>query len=365
MKVAVLTSSRADYGIYFPLLRELKNDIFFELELVVFGTHLSENFGLTIEQIISDGFEVFAKIETVPSGNLPIDISSEIGNTIVKFANFWASNSYDLVFCLGDRYEMFAACAASVPFNVRLAHIHGGEKTTGAIDDCFRHSITHMASIHFAASSIYRDRVINLKESKNNVYNVGSLSIDNLKNLKLLSLSEFYSKFNIDLSIKSILITFHPETVSYEKNIVYIQNLIDALYQINGYQFIITMPNADTMGLVIREKLSQFINNSPYAIGIESFGTIAYLSCMKYCSFLLGNTSSGFIEASYFPKPVINLGKRQNGRIVTPNIINCEIEKENILDVVKQIELSEKSSKIDIYGDGNTAKSIVSILKSM
>lgn len=365
MRVAVLTSSRADYSIYYPLLKKLKGDIFFQLSLVVFGSHLSEKFGSTIDQILSDGFDVTAKIETLPSDNSPSDISKSIGETIIKFSEFWKKNPYDLVFCLGDRYEMFAACVASIPFNIKLAHIHGGEKTLGAIDDCFRHSITHMASIHFTASSVYYRRVIDLKQSSNQVYNVGALSFDNIKNLQFLSKDEFYKKFKINLNKKSILITFHPETVSFERNLRYVETLINALHELEGYQYIITMPNSDTMGNLVREKLNSFIETTPNSFGIESFGNIAYLTCMKYCSFLLGNTSSGFIEASYFSKPVINLGDRQKGRIVTPNIINCEIKKELIIEAINRIQYLNDLDKTIIYGDGNAAEKIISIIKSI
>lgn len=365
MKVAVLTSSRADYSIYFPLIKLLKEDSYFELSIIVFGTHLSKMFGNTVDQITKDGFTIYEKIETAPTESTPFDISYAIGDTILKFSSFWKKNYFDLVFCLGDRYEMFAACAASVPFNIRLAHIHGGEKTLGAIDDCFRHSITHMAAFHFTSAEPYYNRVTQLKESDFNVYNVGALSFDNLANLDFLSVEEFKANFNIDLRIKSILITFHPETVSFEKNKYYIEAIIESLNEFKGYQYIITMPNADTMGSIIREKLNIFIENTPNAIGVESFGTIGYLTCMKHCKFMLGNSSSGFIEAAFFNKPVINVGSRQNGRINTPNIINCEIQKDLILAAMNKISINSNSEKIDIYGDGNAACKILSIIKNI
>lgn len=364
MKIGLLTSSRADYSIYYPLLKLLNEDPFFDLSIIAFGTHLSKDYGYTIDQIIQDGFLIAEKIETMPQDDSPASISNAIGITVSKFSELWSKSSYDLVLCLGDRYEMFAACVATVPFNIRLAHIHGGEKTLGAIDDCFRHSITHMASVHFTSAEPYRNRVKILKESSKHVYNVGALSFDNLKSLKLLSTNEFLERFKIDLTVKSILITFHPETVSFERNVCYIETLIDVLKGLSGYQYIITMPNADTMGHIIREKLNSFIEETPHAIGIESFGTLGYLSCMKYCSFMMGNTSSGFIEAAFFHKGVINLGARQNGRITTPNIISCEIKKEPMLEAVQKISMIESTGNIKIYGDGNTAGRILSILKS-
>jgi GDP/UDP-N,N'-diacetylbacillosamine 2-epimerase (hydrolysing) len=365
MKVLVLTSSRADYSIYYPLLRLLNEDPYFDLSIVAFGTHLSKEYGYTIDQIFFDGFTVHEKIETLPHCDSPESISQAIGLTVIKFSEFWSKCSYDFVFCLGDRYEMFAACLATVPFNIKLAHIHGGEKTLGAIDDCFRHSITHMATVHFTSAEPYRRRVVNLKENDDFVYNVGALSIDNLKKLKLLTINEFFDMFKIDLSIESILITFHPETVSFEKNILYVETLIEVLTDLKNYQFIITMPNSDTMGNVIRKKLNSFINDTPHAFGIESFGTVGYLSCMKYCSFMMGNTSSGFIEASFFNKPVINLGSRQNGRIITPNIINSDITRESLINAIQGISKIDRTEEIKIYGDGNTAEHILTILKNL
>ena len=236
MKVAVLTSSRADYGIYLPLLKALKSDSFFELSIIAFGTHLSQKHGYTLHQIESDGFEVSIKVDTLPVDDTPFAISNAIGKAVSNFSKVWSENKFDLVFCLGDRYEMFAACASSIPFNVKLAHIHGGEQTLGAIDDAFRHAITHMSTYHFTTTEAYKNRVIELKGNNNDIYNVGALSIDNLKTLPLYSIEEFKNKFQIDLSEPSILITFHPETVSFEMNETYINEIITALGETKGYQ---------------------------------------------------------------------------------------------------------------------------------
>lgn len=364
MRVAVLTSSRADYGIYLPLLKALKNDSYFELSIIAFGTHLSKKHGYTLNQILEDGFEVQIKLDTLPDNDSPSDISKAIGKTILNFSEVWNENSFDLVFCLGDRYEMFGACVSSLPFNIKLAHIHGGEKTLGAIDESFRHSITHFSKYHFTTTNQYKQRVVELKQNSENVYNVGALSIDNLKQMRLLSIEEFKNKFNIDLSQPGILITFHPETVTFEKNEEYTNELIAALNETKNYQFIITMPNADTMGNIIREKLKRFIVSHSNAFGIESFGTLGYLSCMKHSSFMLGNTSSGFVEASFFQKYVINLGKRQTGRIMTGNIINCNFDKKEILGAIKIFETINMPAASHIYGDGTTAEKIVQILKN-
>ncbi|MFZ6014052.1 MAG: UDP-N-acetylglucosamine 2-epimerase, partial [Bacteroidota bacterium] len=193
----------------------------------------------------------------------------------------------------------------------------------------------------------------------------GSLSMDNLRSLKLLTIPEIHERFQIDLSIPTILITFHPETVLFERNKEYVEELIAALKEIDEYQFLITMPNADTLGNMIRSKLQDFIKTSKNAIGVESLGTLGYLSCMKNCAFMLGNTSSGFIEAAYFPKYVVNIGTRQQGRIVTENIRNCAIQKADILDAIKLFDNFRPSKKIDIYGDGFAAQKMIKILKTI
>jgi GDP/UDP-N,N'-diacetylbacillosamine 2-epimerase (hydrolysing) len=365
MKIAVLTSSRADYGIYYPLLKLLKEDVFFDLEIIAFGTHLSVAHGYTLSCIEKDGFGVKHQISTVPGGDSPSDIAFSIGDTIEKFSKLWSENKYDLVFALGDRYEMFAAVSATTPFNIKVAHISGGETTLGAIDNVYRHSITLMSAYHFVSTDIYKKRVIEITGSEEHVYNVGALSIDNLRNMKLLSSQEFYQKFNIDLSKPSILITFHPETVSFEKNEIYINEVIKALEKCSEYQLVITMPNTDTMGNMIRARLKDFIAHSDNAIEVESFGALGYLSCMKYCAFMLGNTSSGFVEASFFPKYVINLGDRQKGRLVTPNIINVPIQHEEIEKAIKNVETLKPLNNLNVYGTGNASGQIVNILKQV
>jgi GDP/UDP-N,N'-diacetylbacillosamine 2-epimerase (hydrolysing) len=362
MRIGVLTSSRADYSIYYPLLLAVRADARFSLDIIAFGTHLSKQHGYTLKQIQDDGFQVKHAIQTLPENDTPEEISRSMGSTLSSFASLWKKEKFDLVFCLGDRYEMFAACASTVPFNLKLAHIHGGEETLGAIDNVFRHSITHMASYHFTAAEAYKKRVTELKGNDEHVYNVGSLSIDNLRSLKLYTPNEFKEHFGIDLEIPSILITFHPETVSVEKNEYFIQEILGALNELNGYQFIFTMPNADMMGNMIRRYIQDFISVTPHAKAVESFGTIGYLSCMKHCSFMLGNTSSGFIEASFFPKFVINLGDRQKGRILTSNIYSCRIEKEEIVKAIEERRAKMDISQAAIYGDGNTAGKIIEAL---
>jgi GDP/UDP-N,N'-diacetylbacillosamine 2-epimerase (hydrolysing) len=347
------------------LLRALKNDEFFELHLLVFGTHLAEKYGYTAHQIVEDGFDISHRFITAPEDDSPGHIVKSMATTMVTFSSLWEKESFDMLIALGDRYEMFAAVASTVAFNIPVAHIHGGETTLGAIDNAFRHSITSMAKYHFTSCEEYKSRVIEIKGSNQGVYNVGALSIDTLSSMEFLTIREFYEKHKIDLNKPTILFTFHPETVSYQKNEEYVITLIEALKELKEYQVVITMPNSDTMGNIIRDNLKSFINDNRNTFGIESFGSKSYLSCMKYCSFMLGNTSSGFVEASWFPKTVINVGERQKGRILTSNIITCAIEKNEILKAIAGIDENRIKSVNEIYGKGETAKRIITLIKEI
>lgn len=363
MNIGVLTSSRADYGIYFPLLKALHEDNYFNLTMLVFGTHLSQRYGYTVGHIEKDGFTIGARLETVPKDDSPQAISAAMAATISAFSSVWIENKYDLIFALGDRYEMFAAVASALPFNIPVAHLHGGETTLGAIDNAFRHCITHMSRYHFVSCEPYGNRVRELTGFSKNIFNVGALSIDNLAHLQYLSKEEFLARFKIDLNLPTILVTFHPETVAFEKNEEYVLTLIDVLKELIQYQIVITMPNADTMGLIIRKHLVSFIEHYNHVIGVENFGLIGYISCMNYCKFMIGNTSSGFVEAAWFAKPVVNIGDRQKGRIETPNIYSCSIEKKEIRKGIEWAETFDSSVDCNIYGEGNAVGKIVEILK--
>jgi GDP/UDP-N,N'-diacetylbacillosamine 2-epimerase (hydrolysing) len=367
MKIGLLTSSRADFGIYLPLIKKLDSDPFFDLKIIAFGTHLSNKFGKTINEIIDSRFPVKYKLKTIPKDDTPYGIASSVGKTVSTFSEFWNKNRFDLVFALGDRFEMLGAVLAGSPFNVQFVHIHAGETTLGAIDNAYRHSISLMSKYLFVSTEEYRKRAVEIIKRPKDVFNVGALSIDNLKNEKLYSKKEFFKRFNIDLNNPTILTTFHPETVSFEKNEQYIKELLSALTELTKkYQVVITMPNADTEGLMIRNKIKEFGINNDNVFLVESFGMKGYLSCMKYSRMLLGNTSSAFVEAAFFPKWVINLGHRQDGRINTPNIFTIPVEKEEILKTVEKIEsLPNIPSESNIYGDGHAAENIIRIIKSL
>lgn len=366
--VAVLTSSRADYGIYLPLLKLLQKDKFFKLNIIAFGTHTSSSHGHTIDNILKDGFKIFYQIESMVSGDSPDAISTTIALTSLKFADFWRDhqNDFDIVFCLGDRYEMFAAVIAGIPFNIQFAHLHGGEKTLGAIDNIFRHAITLASKIHFVSCNEHAKRVSELIESKDNIFNVGSLSLDNLTNQHLLSKKEFFDMFGVDLNKKTILVTFHPETISSKLNEEYAEELSSALTELKSYKVLITLPNADIFGSIIRNRFVLLSLKSHHRIFcLENLGSQGYFTAMTFCSFLLGNTSSGIIEAASFGKWVINVGNRQEGRIQSENIYNVPADKRKILQAVKKIEKNPEYKGGNIYYKENPAGNICSVLKKL
>ena len=365
MRVGVLTSSRADYGIYLPLLKKMAADPFFECSLIVFGTHLSQHHGHTVDLILNDGFLIEEKIHTVPAGDSPMEISQAMGKTMNLFSEFWDKKKkhFDLVISLGDRYEMFAAVSAAVPFNISIAHFHGGETSLGAIDESFRHSITAMAQLHFTATQKSAERVAAIKGNKANIYNVGAMSLDHLSDMQLMSAGEFEKKFGV-YPDRPVLVTFHPETIAYEKNELYCEELLKALEQL-GKQIIITLPNADTMGNLLRKKMIEFDHQHKNVFSFDTLGSHGYFSCMNLCSVMIGNTSSGIIEAASFQKPVVNLGMRQAGRERGENVIDCEIKAERILEAVNCAQQMDLKKIKNIYGDGNASSKVIQILKSL
>lgn len=366
IKIGLLTSSRADYSIYRPLIELLTQVRHYELTIIAFGSHLSKLHGYTIKQIEEDGYEVPLKINTLSTAtNTPYSISDNIGKVIKSFSKVWRDNHFDLVFCLGDRYEMFAAVVAGLPFNVNFAHLYGGETTLGAIDEALRHSITHMSKYHFTSCEQYKQRVESLVQSSSSVFNCGSLSYDNLSSIKLPSIRYLNQLTGLDFHHPTILTTFHPETKEYGRNIEHIQNLSLALSQLKHYNILITMPNNDTFNHPIKKEIQGLAKRHNNIKVIANMGTVNYLAAMKYCSLMLGNTSSGFVEASWFPTKVINLGERQNGRIITPNIINCPIKKDLILQTVEDIQKMPVPQNTRIYGSGKSAKCITSTLMQM
>jgi GDP/UDP-N,N'-diacetylbacillosamine 2-epimerase (hydrolysing) len=364
MKIGILTSSRADYGIYLPLLNKLKEDVFFNMEIIAFGTHLSKSHGYTLNEIEKDNFICIHTISSFISNDDEQAISTSYGLTVLKFADFWQANKYDLVFCLGDRFEMSAAVQAGIPYGQNFAHIHGGETTLGAIDNIYRHQITLASVLHFTATEQFSDKVIQLTGISENVHTVGSLSLDGIENFKPIEKQLFFDKFKIPHQ-DFALITFHPETIDPDSNKLTAVEMRNALAQLSNKLFlVITMPNADTMGSIFRKEIELLKKEfSERVLCIENFGKENYFSAMYYAKILIGNTSSGILEAASFGKYVVNVGNRQKGRAQSNNVINCEFEEMAIISNVIYAMSLEKYKGKNVYFREGVYDKIIKILK--
>ena len=363
-KICIFTGTRAEYGLLKPLIDKLKQEPKIELQLLITGMHLSPEFGLTDQSIDIQGIKRVEKVEILLSSDTPIGISKAMGLGMISFSEAFSRLKPDLLVGLGDRFELFSAVSAALVANIPVAHIHGGELTYGAYDDAFRHSITKMAHLHFTSSEEYRQRVIQLGENPQTVYNVGSLGLENIKNMKLLTFRQLEESISFKLDKPFFVVTFHPVTL--EKNTAekQMKELINALGEFKTYKIIFTKPNADNEGRTIIKLMDDYVNNNPdQAIAFDSMGQLKYLSALKYCTMMIGNSSSGIIEMPFFNKPTINIGDRQKGRIMARAIIQCEPNRTSIKNAINMgLNISSKSNIIKSKNDAS--KKIKKILVS-
>lgn len=363
LRIGVLTSTRADFGPYQPLLEKLKDySEEFETELIVFGTHLSQFHGYTRSEVEKFSAFPIREVYGMPLSDTPQAIADAYGSLISNFSQYWASHDYDWVFALGDRYEMSAAVQAGIPQGIKFAHLHGGETTLGAIDNIYRHQISLASTLHFVATDQFADRVKEITHSQD-VYTVGALSLDNLSQLKLPSWSTVKEQFDIDTN-DFILCTFHPETVAFGKNAAYSREASEALTQISeSCPVVITMPNADTEGTLFRNAFLNLKNKYPTRFFlVESFGRLNYFAAMRQSKFLLGNTSSGIVEAASFQKQVVNVGDRQKGRPQSNNIINARFNAKAIVEACTLTTEAGIYKGENIYHKPGTAIQILKLL---
>lgn len=368
-KIAIVTGTRAEYGLLKPLVQLVHEDDDLMLELLVTGSHLSANHGNTWQDIEKDGFPISRKIEILQASDSFVGVCKAMGLAQISFSEVFDDLKPEIVVILGDRYEMLAVASTAVMANIPVAHLHGGELTYGAIDDSIRHAITKMSSIHFTSAEVYRKRVIRLGEQPSTVFNTGAIGLDSIKKLSLLSRIDLQKSLGIELKSKNFIITFHPET----KSIVPAkQQLVELLFALDGQEdtlLLFTGANADTHGNEINAIINEFVKSRPErAVFFYSLGQLRYLSCLKHFDMMIGNSSSGIIEAPSFKLPVVNIGNRQKGRIMAKNIINCDINKADIaLSINEGLSDSFKETLSDLespYGDGNSAEMILEIIKT-
>ena len=368
-KICVVTSTRAEYGLLYWLLKEIKADSELKLQLIVTGVHLSPEFGLTYKEIEKE-FKIDKKIEILSSSHTSLDICAEMARVYEKFAPALAELKPDILVLLGDRYEIFGVAGVASIMQIPIAHIHGGETTQGAFDEAFRHSITKMSHIHFAATNEYANRIIQLGEDPSRVFNVGGPGIENIKKLNLLNKDEFEKSIKFKLAKKNILITFHPVTLENSSAREQFNELLNALDELEETNFIFTKANSDTDGDVINKMIDEYVSENPQkAVAFASLGQLRYLSAIKFVDIVLGNSSSALLEVPSFKKATINIGDRQKGRARASSVIDVRPVKEEILAAIKRAFSKEfeqtLKDTINPYDGGNPSKKMVKILKEI
>jgi UDP-hydrolysing UDP-N-acetyl-D-glucosamine 2-epimerase len=367
-RIGVVTVARSDYGIYLPILRMIQQDPDLELVLIVGGMHLSPEFGLTVNILEADGFKPSGKVEMLLSSDSPEGVAKSVGLGVIGFAQAFAQLKPDLLLLLGDRFEMMAAAVAALPFKVPIAHIHGGESTEGSIDEAIRHSITKMSHIHFASTETHGARIRQMGEEPWRVTVSGAPSLDNLQGMAFLSAEALERKYGLDLDRPPLLITYHPVSLDYENTEYQVTELLAAL-RTCGLPLIFTFPNADTSGRKIIQMIELFVKDMTLARVIVNLGTDGYFSLMSHAAAVVGNSSSGIVEAASFKLPVVNIGERQRGRFHAGNVIDCGYLRGQILEAIRKAVSQEFRETlrdlVNPYGDGHAAERIVAKLKSV
>lgn len=340
-KIGIITGTRAEYGLLKTLIRLVKEDANYELVMIVTGMHLSPEFGYTCKEIENDGYSITYKNEMLLSSDTAVGINKSIGLGMIGFADIFANADLSLIILLGDRFEAFAAATAAMVHRIPIAHIHGGETTQGAIDEAFRHSITKMSAIHFTSAQEYRNRVIQLGENPKTVFNVGSLGIENIRKMELMTRKELEEFIGLKLEGTVILVTFHPVTLENDTAERQFKNLLEVLEK-QSAKIIFTKANADTNGRIINYMIDEYVSRHlDSAVSFVSMGQLRYLSALKYCSLVIGNSSSGIIEAPAFFIPTVNIGDRQKGRIRAASVIDCGSDTNEIQRAIQKA-LSEE-----------------------
>jgi UDP-hydrolysing UDP-N-acetyl-D-glucosamine 2-epimerase len=366
--IGVVTVGRSDYGIYRPVLRAIQESPDLELQLFASGAHTSPEFGRTIGEIEADGFAVTDVVEMLLSNDSPASIATSMGLGTIGFAAAFARHRPDLVLVLGDRFEMHSAALAAIPFNMPIAHIHGGEVTAGAIDEALRHAITKYSHWHFAATREYANRIIQLGESPWRVEVTGAPGLDNINQIDFLSREQLEERVGLTLSGTPLLVTYHPVTYQFESTAEKFGELIEALESYPG-PIVLTKPNADTNGRVIADMAKSLAKRHSQMAVVDNLGTQAYFSLMQHVSAMVGNSSSGIIEAASFELPVVNLGMRQQGRSQSQNVLNATEDADGIRQAIATATSQGFRESLrgmsNSYGDGKAADKIVSRLSTL
>lgn len=368
-KICVITGTRAEYGLLYWTMKHILDSDDFDLQICVTGMHLAPEFGLTYQQIENDGFHIDEKIEILLSSDTSVGISKSIGLGVIGFSEAFQRLRPDLIFMLGDRFEIFSAAASAMVSKIPIAHCHGGEATEGLIDESIRHSVTKMSQLHFTSTEEYRKRVIQLGENPERVFNVGALGIENINRLQLMDKSTTENSMNFKLAKNNILVTFHPVTLEDATAENQFSALLEAIDSLEETNIIFTKPNADTDGRIIISLIDQYVaSHSDKSIAFISLGQLRYLSLLQHVDMVVGNSSSGLIEVPSFKIPTINIGDRQRGRLKSKSVIDCEPTKESILNAIEFAKSESFRKDLDsaenLYGKGDSSEKILNILRN-
>lgn len=368
-KICVITATRAEYGLLNPLMKQLQINQKFKLQVLVTGAHLSPEFGLTFKEIKAGGFKIDKKVEMLLSADTDTAISKSMGLGIIGFSEAFTELQPDAIIVLGDRYEMLAIASVASIFKIPIIHLCGGEITEGAYDDAFRHAITKLSQLHFTSTEQYKNRVIQMGEEPNRVFNVGAIGIDNIFNKKLLSKVDLENNLGIKFRKYNYQVTFHPETLGEKSAENQFRILLSAIKkQSDDCFFIFTKANADTDGRIINQMIDEFVMDNPdKAKAYISLGSLKFLSLVKICNAIIGNSSSGIVEAPSLLTPTINIGERQKGRIQANSIINTNIDLDDINKAIQKTQKENFENLKDFsnpYGNGNTTLKIIEILEN-
>lgn len=370
-KLCVITANRAEYGLLKCLLDEISSDSALELQLIVTGSHLSPEFGYTINQIKEDGYLIVKSIEMLLSSDSPIGISKSMGLAQISFAEAYNELNPDIVIVLGDRYELIPIVVAATLFHIPVAHLNGGELTEGSLDEVFRHALTKLSTLHFTAIQDYANRVIQMGEHPARVFNVGEAGLDNLKTVDYLTREALETFMGMSFKQHNYLITFHPETYENLHDMqTRFKHLLDVLDEQSDSLFIFTKANADMGGRVINALIDEYVmQHADKAVAFTSLGQRRYLSLLRVVDAVIGNSSSGIVEAPSFHIGTLNIGTRQKGRIRAASVIDADLTVASLRDGFNQLKskefLQQLPTVINPYGQGDSSLRIKNILRDV
>lgn len=368
-KIAVLTTIRSEYGLLKPLLKKIDSSKSFDLQLLVGGAHLNKNYGFTKTQIIEDGFNISGEFDFLSDNPSSDYLTKATAKLTEEIGLYFQNNKPDLFIVLGDRFELLAAVSSALIYNIPIAHISGGDVTEGAVDNQIRNAITKMSHLHFPATEIYKQNILKMGEEAWRICVCGEPGLDELLHINFYSKEELFKELELDINKPVICATFHPETISNEITPKFIENLFLKILEMTDYQILVTSSNFDHGGNEINDLLGKLTNNYPNLKYIKSLGQRRYYSLLSYASLMLGNSSSGLVEAQSFNIPVLNVGDRQFGRLANKNVYNVIIDTVEILNAIKVITtqsfLNSFKNQPNIYGDGNASDRIINFIKTI